>query len=293
MVGDSLNQSIAASDSGKMHVGCIASSPGAYSSTLLLHCSDGVLTFDTSILVSSVQTGKSVPLQLRLSDLDNAHAGDTISVPISIYGGNGESFNGFDLDLRYNSDLLEMLPPVIANTNSSMTYGAQYHRLLTGGTLSIEGPLTTDPRLPLIILRFATQLTDTNCTTISIAGCSFSDTSQNTLCPQSTALDSAQICVQPLCGDNELQALLRGKTNGILSLTVLGEDHSMLVSYASTTTPLFSLIDEVGRRFQPSSVQYISRTKSHVILGAIPNGFYTLLMEDGSQSYSRGFVYVK
>jgi hypothetical protein len=292
ILNDLMKRTLVAGDSTTVLIACKATTAGAYHGTLDIQLSNGTTTFDTSIQITAILSGGSLPVQLRMTDLENDTVGDTISVPVRIYGGNSRSMSGFTLDMRYNTTLLNLLPPQIQNTNSANTYGQEVHHEGTGGLLTVEGPMLLNPTLPLVTLRFATMQTDSLCTTLVLNSCTFTDTTQNTLCPPIASLDSVQICLLPSRSQG-VEGSPTQTSNGISNIVVRSGDHTLTVNYTSTTLPRFSLVDELGRRYELTQDQPLGSSTAMLSLGTLPSGFYLLQMRTGAMSFSKGFIYTK
>jgi hypothetical protein len=292
ILSDSMKSILTPGDSATAVMACKAKTAGTYQATLNLHITSGGTLYDTSIQLTANISGSRIPVQLRMTDVENDTIGDTISVPVRIYGGNNNTVDGFSLDMQYNTKLLNLLPPAIQKTNAANTYGQEIHHETNGGLVTVEGSMVLDPTLPLLLLRFVSMPTDSICTILVLTSCSFTDTSQDTLCPPIASLDSVQICLIP-SRSQVVESTSNQPFAGISNILVRYGDHSLVVTYSSSSTPRFSLVDELGRSYELHQGQPLGHNTSIFSLDPLATGFYLLQMRTASESFSKAFIYLK
>jgi hypothetical protein len=196
-------------------------------------------------------------------------SGDTVQVPLKLVTTAKSQALGAEIDLDFNTDLLELLPPDFSGTLTDG--GKDYDINVTshGAKLYLPGTVRIDNGT-IVNLRFRTFVTKASCTTVRLSTLLFSpDDPKFTACVLSTNLDSATICLDPQCGDNEIRDLLNGKSprisvsqsTGIVTLTLTG-----------WKSPDVKMYDELGNQVGISLRWHGSQASFDV--GSTPEGAY-------------------
>lgn len=230
--------------------------PGISNGTIHIWYHSAGIFHDTTISVSA-DLRASTRGSIRAIFNDVLDAGDTVEVPLYLNSNSGEVIEGFDLYLRYNTDLLSPITPKFTGTLCEGAGLYNQNRLPFGHELYVPFPFSLSTTKPLVILRFMTYVTDTTCTALildklrlapddpSFANCIFAVTN-----------DSAVICRANACGDVTLRHFIRNNTlDGIYSAHYDGPTNSIVIRHSlGDGDARLTLYDELGRMIEEKNV---------------------------------------
>jgi hypothetical protein len=184
---------------------------------------NGVVTINYSVSGKSFkQTLTIIPggsmvnptiIHALISDHDLV-AGDTLTLPIYFVPSNWK-IGGAQLDLEYNSDLLECLDPIYTGQSVIDLQRSKNH-----ASLLVLDSLTSSSVTPILKIRFRTFVTDTICTTVHVSVVVDPLDPKTNNCTLSVIDDSARICLTPKCGDSHIRQFLRTGSLMVESSTV-------------------------------------------------------------------------
>jgi hypothetical protein len=241
---------------------------------------------DTTINVTA-DLGASTRGVIRAIFNDITDGKDTIEVPLYLNSTSGDIIQGFDLTLRYNTDLLS---PIVPKFTGTLCEGAglyNQNKLPFGHELYVPFPFVLSTAKPLVILRFQTFVTDTDCTTLvldkfrlapddpTFANCIFAVTS-----------DSAVICRANACDDQTIRHFIRNNTlDGIYSAHYDAATNSIVIrhSFADGDARL-ALYDELGRMIEEKNVS-LGGGMLRIDAQGIRSGVAFIVMKQNGQTY--------
>jgi hypothetical protein len=153
----------------------------------------------------------SKPHPKILSRLDNRiYRGDTIEVPLYLFPSETMTVDGLELELTYNTDLLEPIEPRFTGT---LLDGTQYYiQTFNTGTSRLTVPriFLLTAQMPVVRLRFKSFVTDSTCTQLVIRSLRLDDLAHTKgNCALLAVSDSVLICREPGCGDDLIRKQLR------------------------------------------------------------------------------------
>jgi len=216
---------------------------GEYECLVKLRVAGTFGDFDTILpLHLSVEAKNVYNIQTLLPDVFGAHVDDTIEVPLYILVDGEDTIKNFRLNLQFNKDLLELLSPDLSGTQITPTSIYDLQNTEFGCSLFIPHLFDRASDLPLIKLRFHTFLTTTLCDTIRIGNLTL-ESSKESSC-YSVLLDSAQVCLQPRCGDQTIQDVMRVGTP--FRFTVYPNPVAREVNLTATESGRLEVIDPLG-----------------------------------------------
>ena len=233
-------------------------------------------------------TGIGVPsAHAYIKDITTAYADDTTMVPVEIVGGNNTLAQGLRLHLTYNKDLLLMLEPDYLHSLDSNASFDDINQTPDGVDITIPSTVNITTGT-LMTLRFASYVTTTSCTTLKLTSLLFSpDDPAFTTCILQANLDSATICLQSRCGDNEIREHLSGKGIAIDRIKVQGD--KAIIEFTSADKPSnFEIYDILGRA--EHSEAYIAGNTAIIDIGGFSAGPYFVRMNSGGLICTRRFV---
>ena len=208
---------------------------------------DGVVHDTTIIVIANLRASIRASVRAIINDLTDV--GDTVEVPLYLNSNSGETIDGFDLSLRYNTNLLSPLAPKFTGT---LVEGASlYDQTMQswGNTLYVPFPFQLSTTKPLVILRFKTYVTKDECTVLHLDRLRFApDDPKFQNCLLAVANDSATICRKNDCGERNIRYFLRGETAKISSAHYDAPSSSIIVAHTfDNGEAIVTLTDALGR----------------------------------------------
>ena len=215
---------------------------------------DGVVHDTTIIVIANLRASIRASLRAIINDLTDV--GDTVEVPLYLNSNTGETIEGFDLSLRYNTDLLSPIAPKFSGT---LVDGAGlYDQTMQtwGNTLYVPYPFTLSTAKPLVVLRFKTYVTKEECTVLRLDRLRLApDDPKFQNCLLAVANDSATICRTNECGERIIRYFLRTEIAKISSTYYDAGSSSIIIAHTfDNGEAMVTLTDALGRVLEERKV---------------------------------------
>jgi N-acetylneuraminic acid mutarotase len=229
---------------------------------------------DTSITITANFSASSKgSIRPIISDVPNGR--DTIEMPLYLVNNTGDIFNTFEITLGYNKNLIEAIAPRFDGTLAEGAPLADVTSTATGATIFVPQTIALSIAKPLCILRFASHLSDTTCTTVRLEAVTLEDASGNS-CVYVVNKDSALICkALGVYGENERSIC----TPSISELRFDGSTRTLGFSTDGCTSPTTAeLYDILGKQILTIPIQTGIDEKLHV--PNVADGVYCLVVQN-------------
>jgi hypothetical protein len=211
-------------DSASVSVMITSDQAGTYSGSAIVYCHAGSRRDTLRATLSATLSGKTVPsAHVIIKDAAPVRPGEEVVVPVLLSGGASALAEGYRLHLRYNTDLLRLEDAIFEGTLSSGAGGVSDINITSDGAeLYVPSGITLNTGT-LVKLVFKTYLTLADCSALDASSLIFSpDDPQFSTCILSTNMDSARICIQTICGGNEMRDLMATREVKIVSIEQSG-----------------------------------------------------------------------
>ena len=245
-----------------------------------------------STLAIAATTSNEKPYTIRIivKDVKDAHPGDTIEVPVYLIS-NLASAVSLQLDLKYNTDLLEQLNPNPSGTALDGIPLSDLKERSGGSTFFVPTGFPLNGNTPLLKLRFRVAVSDTISSPIIVSQLSLGAGSIPIDQCLAITQDTALVTVDLVCGEEILSSFMRVYGLGGVSLeaTTSGE---WICLNGKCDGGRLDLIDVIGQTVSSAVIDPTLTSQRIRIPTNLRNGVYFLRVSAAGMEQVRKVVIV-
>jgi hypothetical protein len=223
---------------------------------------------------------------------DIIDGGDTVLVPVYLASNSGDRAQGFQVTAHYNTDLLTPIAPEFTGTLTANAVVWDQNQIAGGITMYADQPFSISTSKPLVILKFETAVTKSECTSFVIDNLqiSFDSTGNNAdPCPLAVTGDSATICRANACGDITLRGFMTNGSIPGLSASYDRESDRIIISEEKDRHDI-QILNMLGQVIERMN---ISGEKNYINVSALQSGIYIIRSSDGINTRSQKISVMK